>query len=179
MAPLPADNTARFWYDYHDGQNPHTILCRFTTSLGFDITDVMAAVDDLLNALDEDLYLINTLGARFADAGSNISVPVIWTGAASYGAGSMPAVFAPRQTMFLGRDSLGRRFRVSIWGIDQTTPDNFRFASVSGNFVDRAVTSLVASQAGGAFRTISGNQPSMYNYADVQFNSHWETAARG
>jgi hypothetical protein len=179
MAPLPPHNTARFWYDYNDGINDHSLLCRYVATVDFGISDVMAAVDDFLNAVSDDLYLISTQGARFADAGSDISVPVTWEGAATYGAGTMPAVFAPRQTMWLGRDSLGRRFRVSLWGIDQTTPDNFRFASVGGNFVALAVASLATSGAAGAFRTISGNQPSLYNYADVQFNSHWETAARG
>lgn len=179
MAPLPQNNTNRLWVDYNDGRNDHVLLCRYVISTGFGTPEAMGAVDAFLTAINDSLYLITILGARVAAQGSNISAPVAWTGGATYGGGAMPAVFAPRQVMWLGRTGGGRRFRLSIWGVNTTTPDNFRIADDGSNFVADGIDVLETQQPLGAFRAIDGNVPLLYPYADIQFNSYWETQARG
>lgn len=177
MAPLPEHNTARLFVDYNNGVHDHTLLVRYTPSAGSDIAMDNAAA--FLQALDPILYEIAIIGARIAATGSNITVPIPWTGSPTYGDGVMPLVNAPRQMTFLGRTSGGRRARWSIFGYKGTWPDRYRYSSTEVAEIGDAIDALDDGGEAGAFIAIDGFVPSLYPYADFNFNSYWETETRG
>ncbi len=176
MAPLPSDNTGRFHLHYSDGLHPHTLMARFNDTAS--IPTIMDKVDAFLTAIATDLYLISVLGADFSDAGSNITVPVLWSGASTYGSGTMPAVFAPREIEWGGRSVGGRRFKVYVYGVDITTPDTFRQVAAGSNIAANGIAALADAQASGVFVAIDNEATNLYNYANLNFNSYWERKAR-
>lgn len=177
MAPLPENNTDRFWVDYTDGVNSHSLQVRFD---GDDTTvnAVMASIDDFLLALSPELYTLTVQGARVSSAGSNITVPVVWTGGITYGSFAMPADLAPRQICFLGRDGLGRRVRWFVFGWNSTPPDPFRIGITPSTAFDNALLAIQAGHTIETWLTISGQVPSMYTYVDINYNSYYEAKSR-
>lgn len=178
MAPLPANTTPRFWLDYNDGIYDHSFLVRYN-AVDNSLAEVMGSVDSLLTAIADSMYEVTITGARWSAAGSNISTPTTWTGSASYGGGAMPAVFAPRQMCFLGRDGSGVRYRLFLFGMEFDTPNNYRIARVAANVVDDALTVIEGAQTSGIYLTIEGGAPVMYQYADINFNNYYEAKVRG
>lgn len=177
MAPLPENSTARLWVDYNDGVNDHSLQVRFDapdTTLGI----AMTHADNFLTAIAGDLYEITVNGARFAAAGSNISLPATWTGGAVYGSDPMPVLLAPRETRWVGRTQNGRRVSFSIYGGKYVSPDTFRIISSGSNLPNLGVIAINAASDDGAFVAIDGFRPTMKNYVDVNFNSYWEAEAR-
>lgn len=178
MAPLNDTGTARVWVDYNDGIFSHTLKVRYkgaVSSPGL----ALAAVADLFLAIASDWYQITITGARNADQDDSFSFPVTWPGLASYGGGAMPRVFAPRQFALLGRDNQGRRMRMFLFGYEGNSPDIYRLARVAGNVVDDALLVIEAAQANGIFVSITNVAPTMYQYADFNFNNYYERQARG
>lgn len=178
MTPLLPNNTARVWIGYNDGQFDHELLIRYNTSVA-DVPDVMTAADDLFTQIASDWYQIAITGVRASAQHSDFSFPVSWTGGATYGGGTMPKVFAPRQFCLLGRTSLGRRSRFFLFGFEGTSPDDYRLPRSAGNIVDDALSVIEAAQALGIFICIDGQTPVMYQYADFNFNNYYEKQARG
>lgn len=176
MPPLPTENTGRFWLAYNDSINNHEMMVRFTSAASLAV--VMDYVDQYLAAQDTILYDWQVLSARYAGVGSLISTPIAWTGLAAYGAGTMPANQAPRELCYLGRTTGGRRFRTFLYGGNFTTPDDFRFPSVAASVVEAVLVVLNAASAAGVFVAIDNLRPTLYTYADVQYNSYWESQAR-
>lgn len=177
MAPLPESNTARLFVDYNDGQNDHTLIARYAPSAGSDIA--MDNVGLFFQALDPILYLVTIVGARVAATGSNISVPIPWTGSPTFGSTSMPIVNAPRQMTFLGRTIGGRRVRWSVFGFKGTFPDLYRYAATALGEIGDAIDAINDGLGAGVFIAIDGFNPSVYPYADFNFNSYWEGETRG
>jgi len=177
LGPLPANNTGRLWVAYNDSINNHELMVRYNTTTT--LSAVMDFIDQYLTAQDTILYLTTILGARYSGPGSDISSPIVWTGAATYGDGTMPLNQAPRELCYLGRTSGGRRFRTFLYGGKFTTPDDFRFPSVAESVVEAALGVIFDAGADGSFVAIDNLRPTLYTYADVQYNSYWESAARG
>ncbi len=177
MAPLPIDSTPRFWLDYTDGIFDHTMMFRYSASTT--LSDVMGGVDNFLNQLSPDLYEITILGARAAASGSNVSLPVTWEGAGTYGSGGALAVTAPRELTFLARASDGRRSRVSVYGLKLSTPDTYRFNPDDDSAIDSAVAALALMASSSQWISISVHALTVYTYVDVNFNSYWERKSRG
>lgn len=178
MSALPDTGTNRLFVDYNDGQFSHTLKVRYDGGIG-DAAGAMDAVDALLTAIADTWYTITIEAARVAAEDSVFSFPVTWSGLASYGSETMPRVFAPRQLLLLGRDFLGRRMRLFLFGYKGTSPDNYRLARVTDNVVDDALDVIEAQQANGYFLAITRNVPTMYQYASFNFNNYYEKQARG
>lgn len=177
MAPLPENNTARFWLDYTDGQNPHSLLVRYDQTQ-MPPSDVAEYVEAFFNALSPILYLVGVSGARYSSQGSNISLPFSWTGAATFGQFAMPAELAPRQLCFLGRDAVGRRSRWFVYGWEAAPPNPFRLELNNPAELGAAWQVISDAQLAGAFISISGLNPTMYGYVDVNYNSYYEAKMR-
>lgn len=177
MAPLADTNTARVWVDYNDGQFSHTLKIRYNEAVATP-ADAITAAADLFLAIASDWYEISIEGARQASQDDVFSFPIAWTGSSSYGGGAMPRVFSPRQFCLLGRDSQGRRARWFLFGFEGTSPDNYRLARSAGNIVDDALAVIEAAQALGIFVSITNIAPTMYQYADFNFNNYYERQAR-
>lgn len=177
MAPLPDNNTDCFWMDYSDGINPHSFQVRFNGG-GSNVPNVMTLVDQFFTALDPILYVLTVTGARFRLEGSTVTQPVTWEGAATYGTFAMPATLAPRQLCFLGRGADGRRVRWFVFGYDAAPPGPFRLPLSSPSELGDAWAIIQAGPADGCFLTISGGDPNLYSYVDVNYNSYFEEKAR-
>ena len=177
MAPLPQNSTSRTWVKYNDGVNEHELMTRFDSE-AISVADALGAVADFWVAIEEFLYEINIVEARWAEVGSNISLPVTWPGLASYGVDPMPSLLAPRETRWEGRDQNGKRVSFSQYGCKYTTPDIYRIISSGSNLPNLGVIAINANSAIGAFMTISLLRPTMKNYVNVNFNSYWEAEAR-
>jgi hypothetical protein len=176
MAPLPASNTPRFWLDYSDGVNDHSLLFRYAASAGLATT--MTFVNQFLENLATDLYLLTIIGARAAASGSNISSPVDWTGASTYGTGAMPAVSAPVEIDYVGRTTLGHMAKWFVYGWSAGVPAAYRFPVVDLTSLANTFLVLRAAVAAGTVIAIDGEKPSVYPYVNIQNNSYWETQAR-
>jgi hypothetical protein len=176
MAPLPPENTARFWVDYSDGNHPHTLLLRYSPSAGLSAIQAVAA--EFLAALSTDLYLLTITGARAAASGSVVSVPEAWGGDATYGSAAQPPASAPLQLCFVGRTTFGRIAKWFMYGFKGVVPDSYRFFPGDDSVLDAAVTILRNAALTGKLLAIDGELPSVYPYVNIQFNSYWETQAR-
>lgn len=176
MAALSPSNTARYWLDYSDGANEHSMMFRAVSPASQ--ATVKSQIDTFLTQLDTVLYLITILGMRFSLVGSNVTNPTTWTGAATYGTGTMPISNAPRELRFIGRSPDGRRNSVSVYGFDGATPDTYRITSASNPVIEAAILALSNAAAVGVGATISGQTPIYKAYASFNFNSYWEKEAR-
>jgi len=174
MAPLPPNSTRRYFVDYSDGQANHTFVVRTLDVISS--TEASEGIHSFLSAWSDASYLLTILGMRRCSAGSNVSVPVTWEGDATYGSGGMPLPLRPLQVSFLGRDDLGRRFRLFLFGCKVAVPDNFRYVRGTGTILDDAYDAMDA--AVNIFLTISGHAPTFYNFADANYNNYWERAIR-
>jgi len=177
MAPLPENNTDRFWLDYSDGINPHSFQVRFAGGAG-QASVVAGLVSDFFSALSPILYELTVLGCRYSLAGTNISAPMIWPGPATFGTFAMPNELSPRQLCWLGRGPDGRRVRWFVYGYDAAPPGPFRLPTNSPAELGLAWDIIEAGPSDGAFLTISGSDPNLYNYIDVNYNSYYEEKAR-
>ncbi|HKY44547.1 MAG TPA: hypothetical protein VJM50_15770 [Pyrinomonadaceae bacterium] len=178
MAPLPENNTARLWIDYNDTQNDHSLMVRFLAP-DTPLSLAMEHVHNFLTAVSPDFFQLTIQGARFAAQGSNISLPATWTGDSTYGTGTLLAVNAPREVRWVGRTQNARRVSFSLYGADIVTPDTYRIVSSGTNLPNVGVIAINAGSEDGVFVGIDGFRPTMKNYVNVNFNSYWETEARG
>lgn len=177
MAPLPPSNTRRLWVNYNDGVNDHQLMLRGTT----DATpaDLMAVADAFLVALADTLYAISVAGADYAEVGTNISNPQVWSGSSGYGTGAMPDVNAPREFAWEMRSNDGRLGSYSMWGINAATPPAYRILFGANADLDAARAVLIGAHNVGTLCTISGQRGVLKTYYNVNFNSYWEEQARG
>lgn len=176
MAPLPANNTSRVFVDYTDGTNQHTVSCRFDESFS-SAEEAVAQMAGFLNAHGQRSFLITIIGARSQGAGESVSLPITWTGDATYGSGLMSPTLAPRQVLYLGRSADGRRIKVSMFGSNLSETDNFRTLASSVGDVGEAIAVLEAAGLTGAFLTISNLVPLWLGYVSHNYNNHFETLA--
>lgn len=175
MAPLPANNTKRYFLDYSVGGVEHTLLMRVAT--GTDDSLASGAFEDLLTELSAQLYSLTVLGMRVSAEGSDISLPATYSGATSFGSGAADKVGTAGYVTFLGRTADGRRTRISIFG-NKTVQvgGDFRASGTEvGDFVD-AIAWLQGNPS--YFRSISGLGTTWYPYADTGYNSYWRNKLR-
>jgi len=176
MAALPPSNTARFWLDYSDGVNEHSITFRIAPTAT--LLTIKSQVDNFLLELEPGLHVITILGCRVAVAGSNVTNPTAWTGAATYGTGAMAAEDAPREVRFIGRSTDGREVSISVYGTSFSVPATFRITSAANATIADAILALANASALGVGLTISGEVPVWKAYASYNYNSYWEREAR-
>jgi hypothetical protein len=178
MAPLPENTTGRLWVGYGDGQHNHELMVRYAGG-ATSPTGAMTWAAAFLAALAAELFVLNITEARYAAAASNISIPITWTGASTYGTGAMPAVNAPRQICFQGRSTGGRRVKWYIFGCKLETPNNYWLNRTANTSINDAYDLLAEAQDAGYFLSVDGLNPINYGYITFNFNSYWEQEVRG
>jgi hypothetical protein len=177
MAALPPENTARLYVDYNDGVNLHTLVVRYNEDPG-QLLVALAHADAVFTEMSPNLYAVTIAGARFSLKGSNVTNPAVWSGAASYGAGVMPAVSAPLQFMFGGKSQDGRLVAWYFFGCKLAVPATYRYAGGVVAGLDDTGDAIAAAGLAGAFLTISGAVPLVKTYVNVNWNSYWEAEPR-
>jgi len=174
---LPENNTARVWVDYSDGINQHSIQGRYTAGTS-SAPGVLAVFASFLAEIDAKLYAISIIGARQAAANSNVTNPISWPGDAGYGTGAMPAVNAPRQVMWEGKDAFGHRWRLSMFGCNFSTPDTYRLNQGDVTEFDAGRAELGTALANGTMCSIAIHNVLLKLFMSVNFNNHFEAKAR-
>lgn len=177
MAPIPSNNTAVLFVDYQTCGEDHTVQCRFDAPSTVD--DAMAAVAAVWGAMDSLLYLCTVTGARVRANGSNITLPVAWPEAATFGSGAGPHQASAYYVDFIGRSPGGRRVRMGFFGAQANADaiaEDFRLSSTDSGVVGDAVDIL--NSADGTCLAVDGLQPIWYPYADIGTNAYWRNRIR-
>lgn len=177
MPPLPENNTDRLWIDYSDGLNPHSLQIRYDATVVE--RDVVRNTGRLfLEAIAPQLYLITITGVRYSLKNSNVSLPMPWAGATTFGTGAMPGAKAPYQICYLSRDAQGRRTRWFMFGCKLDTPNTFRFPLSANVELAEGWGVINDGQPNGIWLSIAGLDPEMYSYISVNFNNYYEQKTR-
>lgn len=174
MAPLPPNNTIRFFVDYSQAFGPHTAVIR-TNGLASP-ANIGTLVDAILTSLGPLIMATTIDVVRFAAAGSNISNPVT-TGIEgnTYGAGSGSTFTAATSLNFVGRSSGGRRCRFELFGYESSVSD-FRVTEAESTEVTAALATIRG--AANSFLAIDNVKPVWYPYANVSINAYWQRKYR-
>lgn len=180
MAPVPPNLTSRVFVDYTTGRREHTFQVRFAPGITPAALD--AGIRQFLNTLQTVLPTTwRVLRTRAQFAGTSISIPIALPLTSAFvgtQAGGIAAVNEPREVTFVGRtDDQGRRAELSLYGLNITTPDDYRIEEGADGPITAAIGAL---RAGGTnlFIGIDSERVNWYGYANVNFNSYWETRAR-
>jgi hypothetical protein len=175
MAPLPHNNTSILYVDYTVSAKPHVLPCRISTASSY--ANGMSAVDGLLTALGSSIKLWTIDGARAQDVGTNVSYPITWTGAGTYGSGAGTADETAVYFDFVGRSIDGRRVKVTTFGAASVASNgNYRVSAGESGPIDAALAVLLGLND--EFVTISGLPPVWQNYANQGINAYWTKQIR-
>lgn len=180
MAPLPENATARYFVDYTDGINEHTLLFRGLPGTSAALLGGIA--NNVIQELQPNMYLgWAIVGARFSQAGSDFSLPVLPPNQVTPGSNiAMPGTAAPRFQSIIGRGVVsGRRFRMFFFGLNIATPNDFRIDTGEVTSLDNARSQLIEAFGDNNIVTIGGDTAVLYDYFNVGFNSYYERKQRG
>lgn len=177
MAPLPANNTNRFFLDYDTGGNNHTLSIRYPGPSS-DWTAVADWVNDFLTANNSNLYPWNVVAARIQPAGADISTPVAWPGSNSFGSGVQPVHIRAWEARWLMRSFDGRKTSFSLYGTKFDPAQGFRIYTSQNTLVFDLDAILQNAANENLWVTISGTSGNVYPYVDLNFNSYWEAEER-
>lgn len=175
MAPLPANNTARYFLDYSVAGFSHTLINRVDP----EVTDADAAsvMDSFMDIVGAFCYPITVEGFRFQQAGLAVSYDVPWTGSAGWGTGAAIPANTAQYYDFVGRDTSGRRVRVATFGAGLVTSGgDYRISPAEATWVADALDAL--TQDGQMFLTIGGEVPVWKQYANCGVNAYWRNKVR-
>jgi len=175
MAPLPEDNTHRFYYHYANAINPHTLVIRATA--GTDLAAADALVAAILTAIGANFPASTITGVEESAQGSNLRFPVASARTGdTFGGGTGSVEQDAIAIMFGGRSLGGRRMRLFLFGWGGGFSANFRIQSVENAGVASAINALGASTA--VPKAIDGFEGTWKSYANVKPNDHWVKQGR-
>jgi hypothetical protein len=174
MAPLPANNTARFFLDYTCAGKGHTAEVRFNGATSpSDFGDTMNAI---LNTLGSHLYSLTIDAVRFSADGSDISLPVTsGIEGNSYGTTDPVSQTIPFYMRFQGRSAGGRRCSFDLY-TTKFSDANFRVTSAESSDVADVVDILNAEPS--LFCGIDGLGVTWYPYVNIKASSYWTRKIR-
>jgi hypothetical protein len=174
MAALAPSNTDRYRLGYSDGFNTHHLIMR---TGGVTDAEAITALAAFLTAASNLIAEITITSFDFAPQGSDVFNPIVWTGAATFGSGALPALDRPFSYSFVGRSTGGHKARVYLFAVDTPNDDNWRkTAAENGNVAD-AIAALASNP--GCFVAIDGIPPVWHPYANFGANDHWTKVIRG
>lgn len=175
MAPLPPNNTMRYFLDYTVCSRSHTLEMRVAD--GTNAAAASTAFDDLFTALDDAIFATTIDLMRVSDNGSDFSFPVTYSGSASFGSGTGTPADSGGYSSWIGRSIDGRRAHVTVFGSKITaTGGNWRAAPGENTDLDNALGVLVA--ATDLWLSISGLEVVWNNYTNNGYNAYWRNHTR-
>lgn len=183
VVALPPSNTPRYWVDYRANGADHALQLRYaggTSSPPPDslfITLVAGWLSQLANLMPSDFEVI---GARFAPAGTDVTLPCDAPTGVSTGAGSPAQAERAAFLTFVGRTALGRKVRVAVIGASASP------ASEGGAFANYRVTTAENVDVADAYAVlqsiatvgIDGSGVTWYPYVNCGYNAYWQKAVR-
>jgi hypothetical protein len=185
MAPLPENNTPRYWVRYRASGREHEMMFRWNEALVEDASDRNAFVARVAALLADAAPLLPTdfevLSARWSNTGQNFSVPYS-APASPTGTGGLELAEAPAFITFVGRTGTGRRWKLTILGVALSP------VAEAGNYTNyrveagenATVTTVIGNLAGWPELVgIDGYKPDVYGYANLGYNAYWQREVRG
>lgn len=174
MPSLPANSTDRYYLDYTCGGIDHTMVVRAQS--GVLPSGAAADIATFLGILSPALFLVTIRGLRYSAAGSNVSNPVPWTGAASYGADAAEGLNRAKFIGFVARDAAGHKTRVDMFCPKTGSDPNFRTTRAESALIGDVIDFLDGTT--GTFRSINNLHPTWKEYANFAFNAYWQRQLR-
>lgn len=175
LPPLPAFNTNRYKLQYTIGGLNHEVQNRVGPAV--DSAGASAAFNQLLTRLSSGLWEITVTGMTFAAAGSDIFNPSTYTGGTVFGSGAPEPEGAIRTIGFVGRTSGGRKARHFVYGWKLNFNDNMRITRAESAIVANWLDDLATYAA--QWLAIDGLKPVYRQYANIDYNDHWQQVIRG
>lgn len=174
MAPLPPQNTARYFLDYTTTGRNHTMEVRAIgahspAAFGSVMNGILLATTSLYN-------LITVSTVRFAVNGSVVSNPVTsGIEGNTYGSGAGTADDAPRAINFVGRSPAGRRVRLMIFGYKGGI-STWRVTTAESVPIQNALATINGDA--NFFAAIDGIKAIWKPYVNVMYNAYWTRKVR-
>lgn len=175
MAPLPESNTPRVFVSYQTQGRNHTMMVRVddTVSDSAASEEISAFIEAMSPLLAASLFV----KAERSAEGSNVRVPMTWSGITEWGiGGSGDDEQAPLFYSFTGKDTAGRKFRLEIFGRNTPPNANWRVYEADDSSIGNALDALETVSP--VFLTIAGNGPIFNQYANQSISQHWVGQAR-
>jgi len=176
MAPLPANNTARYFFRYSCGGVNHKLIVRCTDEIvEGTISDVISTI---LDAIGDEFFASAAVGMDYQPSGSDFSVPATYTGlVTTWGSGSPADSGTPMFAGMAGRGSDGRRNTWHLFGFKRLGDVlDYRFNVSADAAWNEALAAIVA--ADGMFLTIGGTKAVYHPYVNVGVNAYWQRKMR-
>jgi hypothetical protein len=174
LTDLSPQNTERWYLDYTVGGIQHTLIMR--TAIPYSDANASTAMAGLLTAMSTLLNQLTVVGLRKSVQGSNVTNAATWSGASTYGTGTLPNNSRARFLSFVGRDSLGYRVRATVFGAAGTLDDNYRMTRAESTLVAASLDYLAART--NDFVTLAFNHPTWKQYANAGYNAYWQRQVR-
>jgi len=178
MAPLPPDNTARYFLDYaFDTGQTRSLQVRYASpALVTDVGDWLEVMLGIAEPILADSWAIT--GARFAVSGSNVTLPTTAPTSPTGTGGAQSAYQQPTFYAFQGRDTVtGRKCRLSLYGVTNGVVGDYRYNRGENTNIDNLLD-FIQTPVTGIALSIAGNPVQWYDYMNVGFNSYHERKAR-
>lgn len=169
--------TRRFYFDYSNAVSQHTMLVRVLPEV--DLSVFWPIMDSFFTQVSQLTASFQIDQVRQGEPGSTFTFPVV-TGLEgnTYGDTLFPADANsnPRALSFVGRDGLGVRGRLFVYGA-QAQDNNYRITSAENTVVADLVNFLNERES--TFVTITGNANNWNSYANLKANDYWVRRSRG
>lgn len=182
MAPLAPNNTSRLFIDYQANALNHTLMLRYSDTELPPQSDFLESLDDFLTSCNFCMPTDWTFNSwRYSLAGSNVTVPLSGAPTAFAGQGTVELAERPSFLSFIGRSSLGRRFRAFLLGTafspaqEEGVAVDYRVYASENADVAAAIAALdlVNSPA------IDDAQVTLKNYVNLGYHAYWQKRVRG
>ena len=176
MAPLPPNNTARYFFKYAVSGVPHKLIIRTDGEQTDD--DISSLLSAILTEVGEGFFASASVGLDYQPAGSAFSVPAVYTGSVTtWGSGAAGDGGTPMFAGQAGRGLDGRRSTWHLFGFKGlSSVGDYRFP-LSGSAPWAAAAAAIAA-ASGAFLTIGGVKATYHEYVNVGVNAYWQRQMR-
>lgn len=175
MTPLPPESTARAYFTYNVASAQHTIQARCDAALTD--AEVSGHFSIFVNAMAGKVYASTFTRLERSAVGSNVRVPATYTGSLEWGTGTGDPDEAPFFYSFTGKDALGHRVRVELFGRGRAAGDNWRISEVDDSDIADALAELRTTEA---FWNTIGDVGAIWNsYANKSVAQHWVKELRG
>jgi len=175
MAPLATNLTDRYKLGYEGDFGRHVCMFRFApgTDEGTaraEITDFVTAIKPLYNTG----HTFNVLSKSAAN--SSLFFPIQWTPIAGTGTAVLTPEQYPRFLSYIGRTTLGRRVRLTLFGANVGITTDYRItgnesAPVAAGW--NQLQAVISVQVG-----IDGAPIQWYSFANVGYNAYFQRKQR-
>lgn len=175
MAPLPPNNTERWFVDYAVNGINHTLLIRTVAPSTNDV--ISTFVSDLFGALDDVLWATAINGLRRSVQGSDISLDQAYLGTTAFGGGVGDDLGRGYFLAYEGRSEGGRPVKLTVFGFKNllsVADTRFPITSPSPYFDALGVIETTP----GLPAAIDANNVIWKNYVNCGNNSYWQRQAR-